>query len=159
MIDNDGDFPITKSGQFVLSYELLCLLRWLAQHDTSKLKKIIAQAVANGLQSEMQKKDTITELHAIAEDMQDNIIDFFGLLEVLLLESINQHAEQKAREKNLMPAIDQIDTSLCDNATVRLSVQKTTTKLEHNPNINPKEQFFEELLKRWDPHNKQDVLN
>lgn len=152
MINNDNLF--NNKEQLALSYEVLCLLRWLVEHDANKFKKIIMQALRAGLKDELQKIDTIADFHSLNPDIQDNIADFFGLLEESLFESINELVEKKAREKNLLPAIDQIDTSLCDDATVRFSVEKTTKKLEHNPDINPKDQLFKELLKRWKPHNK-----
>ncbi len=140
--------------QFSISYELLCLLRWLIEHDADKLKKIIAKAISSGeLQDEMQKIENTNEL-GLNSDMQNSIIDFFGLLEGLLIESINEQVEKRAREKDLMPAIDQIDSTICDDATVRFSLEKTTADLAHNPDINPKEKLFKELLKRWTPHNK-----
>ena len=141
------------NAQFVLSHELLYLLRWLIEHDANKLKKIITKAVASGLREEMQKVDNTAELN-LSEDMHHSIIDFFELLEELLLDAINDHVAQKAREKNLLPAIDQIDSTVCDDATVRFSVEKATKKMELNPNANPKEQLLKELLKRWKPHNK-----
>jgi len=145
------------NAQFVLSHELLYLLRWLIEHDANKLKKIITKAVASGLREEMQKVDNTAELN-LSEDMHHSIIDFFELLEELLLDAINKHVAQKAREKNLLPAIDQIDSTVCDDATVRFSVEKATKKMELNPNANPKEQLLKELLKRWKPHNKN-VIN
>lgn len=145
------------NAQFVLSHELLYLLQWLIEHDTNKLKKIITKAVASGLREKMQKVDNTAELN-LSEDMHHSIIDFFELLEELLLDAINEHVAQKAREKNLLPAIDQIDSTVCDDATVRFSVEKATKKMELNPNANPKEQLLKELLKRWKPHNKN-VIN
>ncbi len=145
------------NAQFVLSHELLYLLRWLIEHDANKLKKIITKAVTSGLREEMQKVDNTAELN-LSEDMHHSIIDFFELLEELLLDAINEHVAQKAREKNLLPAIDQIDSTVCDDATVRFSVEKATKKMELNPNANPKEQLLKELLKRWKPHNKN-VIN
>ena len=142
-----------NNAQFVFSYELLCLLQWLTEHDADKLKKIIAKAVASGLHKEIQKIDNTAEL-SLTEDMHHSIIDFFELFEELLLDAINDHVAQKAREKNLMPAIDQIDSTVCDDATVRFSVEKATKKIELNPNVNAKEQLFKELLKRWKPHDK-----
>lgn len=145
------------NAQFVLSHELLYLLRWLIEHDANKLKKIITKAVASGLREEMQKVDNTAEFN-LSEDMHHSIIDFFELLEELLLDAINEHVSQKAREKNLLPTIDQIDSTVCDDATVRFSVEKATKKIELNPNANPKEQLLKELLKRWKPHNKN-VIN
>jgi len=154
----NDEFEKEHTAQFAISYELLCLLRWLIERDAEKLKKIIAKAVNSGeLVEEMQQLENPNQL-ALNSDIQTSIIDFFGLLEGLLIESINEQVEKRAREKDLMPAIDQIDTSICDNATVRFSLEKTTTELAHNPDTNPKEQLFKELLKRWIPR-KKNLLN
>src|SRR3972149_2629664 len=110
MTHNDGFSG--ENSQFVLSYELLCLLRWFVDHDADKLKKLITKA-------------------------------------------INEQAVKKAVEKNLMPAIDQIDSTICDDATVRFSIEKAATKIDHNPMENPKELLFKELLKRWKQSNKK----
>ncbi len=49
---------IQDDTQFVLSYELLCLLRWLTEHDAEKLKKIIAKAITSEeLSEEMKRED------------------------------------------------------------------------------------------------------
>ncbi len=146
-------FSENTSSQFVLSYELLALLRWLANHDTDKFKKIIGSALAAGLQDEINKIDKTEEAVLLAE-MQHSITDFLSNLEGLLLEVIGEHVEKRARQQNLLPAIDQIDTAECDDSTVRFSLEKATAKLASNPNANPKELLFKEILKRWKPHNK-----
>jgi hypothetical protein len=137
--------------QFVLSYELLCLLRWLTEHDAERLKKIITKAISSGELIEEMKKvdkpDSLNEKHNI----QYNIVDFLSLLESLLIESMSEQLDKKARQKNLMPAIGQIDSSICDTALVRFSLEKATKQMDFNPNINPREQLFKELLKRWKP--------
>ncbi|HRN77894.1 MAG TPA: hypothetical protein PLU71_01525 [Candidatus Dependentiae bacterium] len=156
MIHNDLQDDV--HAQFTLSYELLCLLRWLIDHDAEKLKKVIKKAISSEqFCQEIKQLDDIN-LAAQAEDMQHSIIDFFGMLEALLLESMHEQVEKRARQKNLMPAVEQIDSTICDDATVRFSLEKTTSKIEKNPNINAKEQLFKELLKRWKPH-KKNMLN
>ncbi len=137
--------------QFVLSYELLCLLRWLTEHDAEKLKKIIAKAISSDELSEEMKRVDRSDTMEQTQNIHYNIVDFLSLLESLLLESMADQLDKKARQKNLMPAIEQIDSSICDNAVVRFSLEKATAQIEFNPNINPKEQLFKELLKRWKP--------
>jgi hypothetical protein len=85
------------------------------------------------------------------EEIQHSIIEFFSMLETLLLESMKEQAVQKAVEKNLMPTIDHIDSTICDDATVRSSVEKATAKSELQPKANAQELLFKELLKRWKP--------
>ena len=145
-----------NNTQLTISYELLYLLQWLIEYDDSRLKQMITRALNQGLRKEMQKTEKSNEL--VDEMYYHTIIDFFELMEELLAESIREHIEKKAREKNLMPTIDQIDSTLCDDATMRFSIEKTTTKIENDPDINPKEQLLKELLRSWKPHNKN-IIN
>jgi len=156
---NDDSFytPGNTDNQFVLSYELICLLQWLMEHDAHKLKKIVTNALASGLKKEFRKNDVLDDTMGL-EDIQESIVDFFGMLETLILESLNEQAVKKALEKNLIPSIDQIDSTECDDATVRFCVEKATSSIEKNPQENPKELLFKELLRRWKP-NKKNVLN
>ena len=153
---NNDSFSQDTNSQFALSYELLHLLQWLGKHNTDKLKKIIAKAIAQGLHDNIQKTTALSDPTTL-EEMHHGIIDFFETLDTLLSDAINDHVEQKAREKNLLPTIDHIDSSLLDNETLRCSVEKATKKLDLNPHINPKEQLCKELLKKWKPLNKQSV--
>lgn len=144
----------TKKGtQFVLSYELLALLRWLVEHDADKLKKMIGKAITSGLQDELNRIEN-TDEQSLMEEVQYSITDFLSLLETLMIEVINEHVKQKARHQNLLPSIDQIDSTVCDDSTVRCSLEKATAKIDLNPDANPKELLFEELLRRWKPNNK-----
>jgi len=155
-MNDDSFYTPDADGQFVLSYELICLLQWLMDHDAEKLKKIVSNALSNGLQEELQyNKD---EQNGSLEEIQESIIDFFGMFEALLSESLNELAVKKAMEKNLFPTIDQIDSTICDNATVRFSVEKATSNIDRNPEENPKDLLFKELLRRWKP-DKKSVLN
>jgi len=154
---NNNEFS-GDNTQFVVSYELLSLLRWLADYDAEKLKKIISKAMASGLKDEVNRVRHSKSEEQTLEEIQHGIIDFFGLLEALLHETMSEQAVQTAMQKNLMPAIDQIDSAICDNATVRMSIEKATAKIEHNPKENPKELLFKEILKRWKPQNKN-ILN
>jgi hypothetical protein len=153
MMDNK-DFNGSSTNQFVISYELMCLLRWLIENESEKIQKIVSKSVAEGLQEELQKIDTMSDLSIVAEGVQEHIIEFLSMLETFLFEAINKEVEKTAREKKLMPAIEKIDTNVCDNEIVRSSIEKTTKTLSLNPDINPKEQLFKEILKRWKPHNK-----
>lgn len=142
-----------NNSQFVLSYELLLLLHWLSDHEVPAMKKIIRNALKSGLQEELQLLDNIDDT-AFLNELQHSITDFLSLLESLLIEAVSERIKEKARQQNLLPAIDQIDTTLCDNSTVQSSLEKATSYLSDNPNENPKELLFKELLRRWDPTNK-----
>jgi hypothetical protein len=154
---NNDSFSRDSNSQLALSYELLHLLQWLGQYEADKLKKIISKAVAHGLHDEIQKTSALLNQN-ILEDMHHGIIDFFELLDDILTDSINDHVEKKAREKNLLPTLDHFDASLLDHHTVRSSIETTTKKLDAHPHINPKEQLCKELLKQWKPLNS-DFMN
>jgi hypothetical protein len=142
-----------KGSQFVLSYELLALLRWLADHDADKLKKIIGKALTSGFQGELNQLNQTDET-VLVDEMHHSITDFLSLLESLLIETVRENLQQKAKYQNLMPAVDQIDSTICDDNTVRFSLEKATEVIENNPTANPKEMLFKELLKRWKPIDK-----
>lgn len=152
MIDNGDFFNKNHSGQFTISYELLCLLRWLVEHDIDGLKTIITTAIKSGLHAELQKIDTVSDLNLDSSGIEDTIGDFTKMLELLLLDAMDDEMVIKAKQKKLMGDINQIDTTLCDDDTVRISLEKTTNSLDHNPDANPKEQLYKELLKQWQPH-------
>lgn len=157
---NNNPFS-NDNSQFVLSYEVLCLLRWLVENDAEKLKKIVAKALSSGLTQEIHKAREAAQMPQQEEQMEDvqySILEFFSLLDALIIETMNEQAVKRAMEKNLLPSIDQIDSNECDTATVRFSIEKAASKFEHNPKENPKELLFKELLKRWKPHNKN-ILN
>lgn len=140
-----------NNSQFVLSYELLLLLRWLADHDMPTLRKMIGTALRSGLQEELQALDN-TDDPDVLNELQHSITDFLSLLESLLIETASEQVKEKARQQKLLPAVDQIDTSLCDNSTVRSSLEKATATLAENPEVNAKDLLFKELLRRWKPN-------
>ena len=146
--------------QFVISYELICLLKWLLEHDENhtKLKKIVSKALSSGLKDTIKQKTAMPSDEYFAEDIQATIIDFLGVLEAILLEATSEQTMKNAIENKLMPTIEKIDSALCDDATLRFSLEKATSKIEKNPNENPNDLLFQELLKRWKP-NKKNLLN
>lgn len=146
------------NSQFVLSFELLCLLRWFVEFEGEKFKKLIGKAMQAGLKDELRSIQKAHIDESMMEDVQHSIIEFFNMLEVLTADAITEQAMHTALQKNLMPTIDQIDSNICDDATLRSSLEKATSKIEMHPNENPKELLFKELLKRWKPSNKN-ILN
>lgn len=156
-MNDNNNFSNDNNTQFVISYELLCLLRWLAENDAIKLKKIVDKALAGGLRSDIERaRETKADEHN-PDDIQHSIIEFFTVLEDILMQSINEQSVQRAMVKNLMPAIDQID-SLVDDETVRSSVEKATARIDKASPEHLKDVLFKELLRRWKPHDKN-VLN
>jgi len=143
--------------QLVLSYELLCLLRWLIEHDANKLKKMVSKAVENGLYEHIRLLDKKSSHHD-QEDMQDNILDFLALLETSLLDCMSEHVTHKARSTNLLATVEQLDTTLCDPEIMMSSLEKVATSTNKNPELNPQELLYKELLKRWKPE-KKSALN
>ncbi len=133
--------------QFVLSYELLALMRWISEHESKALKRIITRSLSQGRTTEMNSESE--SLSACqAEELQHAILDYLAMMEHLLVEVTNERATKNALERNLMPALDQIDTTACDDSTIRSSLAIATSKMERNPSQNPKEVLYKELIKR-----------
>lgn len=143
---------MVNDNQLTVSYELLYLVQWLLENESDALKKLINHALENGLKQDLQTAIN-SELKS-SEDIQYSIVDFLALLETLLHENISEQNMKRIMEKKLMPAIDNIDNKECDKATVDFSVEKATSKIENNPEKNPQEILFQELLKCWKPNKK-----
>ncbi len=153
-MNNPENSPQKNNAQFVLSYELLALLRWLVDNNMDALKKIIGHAISAGLQEELQKienADDMTYLH----ELQHSITDFLTTFETLLIEAVSERLKQKTEYKDLAPELEKIDKTMCDIATVSFSLEETAAQLEDNPHKNPKELLFQELLRNWQPSNKK----
>jgi len=138
-----------NSDQLVLSYELLQLLEWLIEHEAESLKKIVKRALSKGLSKKLKSRELPN-----AGVIQGSVIDFLELLEILLFESNHEVSVSDVIRKNLMPAIDHIDTSNFNAATVESSAAIASVKKEKNPSENAEELLFKELLKRWKPKKK-----
>ena len=142
-----------RDEQFAISFELLCLLRWIVEHDADKLKKIVDRAVRQGLHEQLQKIAFLADADAY-EEAQDNMVEFFSSLETILQESIQEKSERQAIEKNLIPAIEHIDIMACDDHVVQESLVKAHGKLTHNAQENPKDILLKEILRNWKPLKK-----
>lgn len=153
-MNNDSFNNQNNAHQFVISYELLCLLRWLLENDVDKLKKMVSKALATGLREDIRQFEQLGDVNAdpaMVEEVQHSIVEFFSMLETLLLESMKEQAVQRAAEKKLMEKIDHIDSTICDDATVRSSIEKATAKSDLHPKENAHDLLYKELLKRWKP--------
>lgn len=152
-MQNEDSFN-NNNNQFVVSYELLALLKWLMDHDIDKIKKMITKAYASGLKNDIARLQNHQQDMSL-DDIHFTIIEFLGLLDTLLVELTNEQMVQRAIEKNLIPTIEHIDSSMCDDATVRSSVEKATAS--STAQENPKTILYKELLKRWKPNKKWSV--
>lgn len=140
----------SNNDQFVLSYEVLALMRWIITYESKALKRIITRAISRGLRDSFIVPDDQIPVDN-TQELQHAIVEFLELMDTLLLDVTNERAQKDALERNLMPALDQIDTSACDNSTIKSSLAIASSKLERNPQQNPKDVLYRELLKRWKP--------
>ncbi len=147
---NQGPFD-NDNNQFVVSYELLQLFKWLFDHEQEALKKLVSKALRNGLHETLAYQ---TEGFENPEELQQNVVDFFALLDTLLYELIHETETKKVIQRALIPALDQIDSKVCDDVTVAVTAAKVTSQLEDNPLQDPKTALCKELLKRWKPSKK-----
>ncbi|MDR3647004.1 MAG: hypothetical protein P4L22_05695 [Candidatus Babeliales bacterium] len=154
---NANSFLDSQEDKIILSYELLQLMEWLVENEAETMKRIIAKALKRGFYERLQESQNYKE-HYSNDDMQANVLDFLGLLEVLLLEATNEQMVNNVLEKNSMPAIDHVDTTNCDINTVKTSIAIASSKVERNPKVNAQAVFLKELLKRWKP-SKSTIAN
>lgn len=142
--------PLNNS-QFVMSYEILHLLKWLLENEQESLKKIISKSINNGLINELNLEHT-SKTHE--DHLQQNIIDFFSLLEILLYEVLNETEFNKLSSRNILPAIDNIDSTIFDNSIIEMSIAKATSMHKLSSKEDMKTTLCKELLKRWRPDKK-----
>lgn len=145
-----------ENNQLTLSYELLYLLQWLIENEPENLKDLIAKSLKNGLKDQLKRINPNVESKP-QEDIQNSIIDFFGMVELLLHEARNEETLKQVLEKKLMPAIDNIDTKECGKEVVQLSVEQASNQFETTPEQNPQELLYKEILRCWHP--KKENLN
>lgn len=148
---------LNSSEQLVISYELLQLMQWIVEHESESLKKIINRALKNGFDEQLTKSQNYKELYS-GDDMQNNIIDFLSLWEILLYEATNESDANRIIQKNLVPAIDHVDKKNCDSSTLKSSIDFASSKINRKPEESAQEIFLKELLKRWKP-NKNHTVN
>lgn len=153
-MNNEKNFTAVPEGQVLLTYELLFLLQWLIEHESEALKKIIVRALKNGFNDPDFRNHEMIEMHISDPNIHHCIVDFLGLLDALLIESTAELTVQKNVERNLIPALNHIDSTICNDETVQGSLKKTTAFLHNHPEENPQEILLKELLKRWKPDKK-----
>lgn len=151
-----------ENSQLAVSYELLQFLRWVIMTKPETLNALMYQAYESGC---MDQESSIAHSLRLAipsnEELQRNVLDFFDILETKLQETaIALEHEMPSLEKAFRPAVNHIDSSLCDNNTVALSIKQASSQVRfHNPQTTPEkiyqETLYKELLKNWRPRNKQ----
>lgn len=148
-----------NNGQFVLSYELLYLLQWLVDHEAESLKKIIARAIRQGFRDTIvHTNNDIIELQSADAHIQNSIADFLSLLDILLIEATNEQGIKKSLERNMIPALNQIDSTVCTTETVESSLMKATASSHCDSHEKLQDTLLKEILKQWKP-DKKSLMN
>jgi hypothetical protein len=151
---DENKISVFETDQFVISRELLCMFRWLIDNDADRIKRVISRALSHGLHDRLNNLQQVNDEQAL-EEAQFNILEFFSMLEILLAESLEEHAVKNAVEKGLMPAIDHIDPSACDNQVVHYGLERANAKLARRSCEKPQDILLKEILKNWKPTKKQ----
>jgi hypothetical protein len=145
----------TNNDQFTISVELLRLMQWIIEHDQEGLKRLMSRALSRGLNKKLNgAQDAVTE---DSEHAHHSIIDFFLLMEALLIETVNENAVKDVLQRNLIPSVNRIDTTACDTDTVRFSLERATSKMQAHPQESPRDLLLKELIKNWKPNKKNRV--
>lgn len=144
-----------NSDQFAVSTELLCLMKWLAEHDQLALENLVAHAYQNGLKEQLHTLRQTKQLSPT--QAQNGIIDFFALLESILTDTIANEQEKNLHHIKFRAAVNHLDTKAFNNNTIRTSIEHATGKLDTSP-AGAKELLLQELIKNWNPDSTK-VLN
>jgi len=146
-----------ENSQLTVSYELLQFLRWVVITEPEIVQTLMHQAYESGFMDQITPHNDAQHHHYSPsdEELQRNVIDFFDLLEVKLQEtSMNTEHESSCIEKTFRPAVNHIDSSICDDDIVALSVAQASSQLQANNPQTAQEALYKELLKNWRPRNK-----
>lgn len=135
---------------FLISAELIQLLLWLSQNEQEGLKKLVKKSLASGLKDLFEKNKEISiENHE--DDFENNLIEFCTVLENLIFEFNETDQTQKTLERRLIPALDHIDRTVCDTATISACAAKVTDNPLTKNSALMQKTLYKELLKRWKP--------
>jgi len=149
-----------NNAQLTISHELLFLLQWLIAHEEKKIKQIIKKAFKSGLQNKLDhfSKKNNHKKETSSEDLTYIVNDFFNLLEHSLLDAMTSTLTNNHNHHQMIPALDKIDSTVCDSTVVQSSLEKASTEFAKHPEKNNAHQIlFHELLKNWKPGSK--VMN
>lgn len=148
-MSNSHNNKPTEHEQFVVSYELLKLLQWLIVNEQHTLKKLLNNALNQGLRAELAQAHDMPQEEAT--NLQINIVEFFGLLEALMQETLHESNVKNHIQRSMIPAIYHVDSNEYDATSMALSIAKATAAIERKTGENPKEVLCKELLRRWKP--------
>lgn len=121
-------------------------------HGPQTLKVFIQEAVRRKQAAERTQRENVYYAHD--DELQQNIVDFFAVLDALLYEAVEEESVNKALQKNLMPSLNQIDSTACDTGIIQSSVDEASAHLDAHPEHNAKDVLYKELLKQWEPDEK-----
>lgn len=146
----------TTTNQLVISHELLHLLEWLIENEQETLKKLISKALKSGYTLQAPQEESKESLSN--EKAHDHIITFLELMDLLLSEVTQEYDSTKHRLTRFHhPALDHIDSSVCDADTISQSVAYAIKHKNNNTKVT-QQMLLKELLKRWKPA-KKTVIN
>lgn len=145
-----------EDNKFTISHELVALLLWILDHEEKAFASLIKKAVVSGLKNEISYN---TSMHNadLLEEAHNTVMEFFNVMEAHMTEIMHQQSVKKASEKKLLPALEQLDSAVFDDETVRLSIAKATN-LPKDSKRSAKEALCKELLRNWNPQKNQ-VMN
>lgn len=153
-LNMNNDSYNNDDGNLLLSFELLHLLQWLIDHEEDELKRLVAKAVKHGYRDTSVTCSDFVEMQVSDPAIQHSIVEFLGLMDTLLFESHNEQDVDEVLSRSAIPALNQIDSSVCNQDVVETSLDKAHAQLQKDPKENVQELLLKELLKRWKPAKK-----
>jgi hypothetical protein len=148
---------VEHEDQFIVSYELLYMLQWIMTYEQQALIEIIHKAFVQG--SQVTHNASISDQFEQGEYVQNSVVDFFSFLEMHVQNIAEQESMKHIMQNSLLKTLDHIDPHNFDPALVRASMMATAEKVTPQQNHQAKAFFLKQLLKKWNPHDKNKKHN
>lgn len=149
---------LEHDDQFVISYELLHILHWILKHEKKGLMQLVKQAFMKGAGT--HNNNDLYEQIQESEDVQNSIVDFLTFLEHEVATHSNEESTKHILQGKLLQTLDHIDKKAFDPTIIHASMKATAKKVNPEQQTHQAEELFlKELLKKWQPKNKNKKLN
>ena len=141
---------------------------WLLKHEKGSLKKLVLNAINDGLLDELEYVDH-QDYNKMSEKLHSIILDFLSFLEEVLLDNLEEITLNEQEKRKLVPTLEKLDLHMFDAHTVWRSLADVKAQLSNDKqlanaitSLPPKKRdakriLFEQLLENWDPDTKEGI--
>ncbi|MCB9493658.1 MAG: hypothetical protein H6679_05280 [Epsilonproteobacteria bacterium] len=156
------------SNHISISLELISLINWLMKNEKAMLHSLIKHAIKNGFAQELEKVEAL-ESSKTTEQLYTSVLDFLVFLEDTLIQHLESGNFDPQSKEAMLPALQKLTNESLNDKTIWLSMQQAQHQLSkaareettHTPKTEQEKKaagvLVEQLLKNWEPSNKDSV--